>query len=140
MKNDAGSFSKHTEIVFRKRDARARRYEINAAMQYRAWGEKQWREGVVENISISGALIRTTYFLELETAIEMKFPLPVQLRSESSAEVFCRGSVVRSSKCKESDEFSRAGLRIDHWRFLRRNGNKDESPKHLSGIRLLKFE
>ena len=140
MENDAENFSKHTEIVFRKRDARARRYEINATMQYRALGEKQWREGVVENISISGALIRTTYFLESETSIEMKFPLPVQLRSESSAEVFCRGSIVRSSKCKESGEFSIAGVRINHWRFLRRSGNKNESSKHLSGIRLLKLE
>ena len=127
MESDAGNVSKGPEIVFRKRVARAQRYEINTGMQYRIRGEKQFREGLVKNISISGALIRAT-FMELGTAVEIRFSLPVHLQGESAAEVFCRGSVVRSSKSEDPEEAAMVAVKIEHWRFLRQRESKDDSP------------
>lgn len=131
MENDAENFGRATEIVFRKRIQRAHRYEISTTVQYRVKGEKQWREGIVQNVSISGALICTTNLLASGTSIEMKFSLPVHLRGESAAEVFCRGSVVRSSKCNESGEAALVAVKIERWRFLRQrntSGIHDISP------------
>src|ERR1700744_950844 len=79
---------------------RARRYEIGTALRFRVRGEREWHEGLTENISISGMLIRTGRALEPKTAIEMRFFLPVELDGEYAAEVFCRGFVIRSSKCR----------------------------------------
>lgn len=127
MANDAGKRTKSTEIVFRKRVTRAHRYEINTGMRYRIRGAKQWRGGTVQNISISGALINAD-FMEMGTAIELSFSLPVHLQSESAAEVFCRGSVIRSSKSDDPDEAALVAVKIEHWRFLRQKDSKSDSP------------
>jgi hypothetical protein len=140
MANDGGSCVKGLEIVYRGRVPRAQRYEINAATRYRIRGEKQWRNGVVKNISISGVLIRTDHLLDKETAIEIRFSLPVHLRGESAAEFICRGSVVRSSKCEEPDEAVLVAAKIEHWRFLRKKGNEDEPQEYLSEGRFLGIE
>jgi len=100
--------------------ARARRYEIGAVMRYRIRGKKEWHEGIMKNMSISGVLLSTSYCLPLETVIEMRFSLPLPLiGGESAAEVLCRGSVVRISK-GELDERSMVAARVTHSRFLRR--------------------
>ena len=140
MENEAGQCARGIEVVFRKRVTRAQRYEINTAMCYRIRGEEQWQEGAVKNISITGVLIRTDTFLELGTAIEVRFALPVHLRGESAAEVLCRGSVVRSSKCEEPGEAAMVAARIEHWRFLRKKNREDESPEYLSEGRFLRFK
>jgi hypothetical protein len=119
MENDRGDSDKRLKVVFRRREPRAQRYEMNTTSRYRIRGEKQWRESIVKNISISGVLIHTTSFLELKTEIEVRFSLPVHLRDESAAEVLCRGSVVRSSKFEEPGEEAIAAARIEHWRFVR---------------------
>jgi hypothetical protein len=140
MGNDQGDCVRHLEVVFRRRIPRAQRYEINTTMRYCIRGEKQWRQGVVKNISISGVLIHTETFLELEAEIEIRFSLPVHLRGESAAEVLCRGSVVRSSKCEGPGEAAMVAARIGHWRFLRNKSREDESPEYLSRGRFLRFE
>jgi|ERR1700761_1200660 len=140
MENDQGDSSRRLEVVFPRRVPRAQRYEINTTMRYRIRGEKQWREGVVKNISISGVLIHAAAFLELETEIELRFSLPVHLRDESAAELVCRGSVVRSSKCEGFDKAALAAARIEHWRFLRKKNVEDQSPEFSSRGSLLQFE
>ena len=139
MKSDQRDSSKGLEVVFRRRVPRAQRYEINATSRYRIRGDKQWRESIVRNISISGVLIDTTSFLELETEIEVRFSLPVHLRGESAAEVLCRGSVVRSSNYEEGDA-AVAAATIKHWRFLRRKTEEDQLPEQLSAGTLLQFK
>jgi PilZ domain len=140
MENDHGDSSRRLEVVFRRRVPRAQRYEIDTTMRYRIRGEKQWREGVVKNISISGVLIHGVTFLEQETEIEVWFSLPVHLRDESAAELLCRGSVVRSSKCEGLDKAAIAAARIEHWRFLRKKNVESESPEAFSKGNLLQFE
>lgn len=140
MENVGRSRVRGLEIVFRERVPRAQRYEINTAMRYRLRGEKQWRQGVVKNISISGVLIRIDQILELETAIEIRFSLPVHLRGERPAEVLCRGSVVRSLKSEEPNQAALVAAKIEHWRFLRKKGKEVEPPEYLSKGPFLRIE
>jgi hypothetical protein len=115
------SYAKLAERRDRDKVSRAKRYEMNAAAKYRIRGEKEWFEGLVKNMSISGVLIGTAFSLPLATVIEMRFSLPVQLAGdEPPAEVLCRGSVVRSWQGKAPDEAeAMVAARITHSRFLR---------------------
>jgi hypothetical protein len=115
------SYAKREEKFSRSRVPRAKRYEINAITRYRVRGEREWYDGVMKNISISGVLIGAVSSLPLETVIEMRFALPVHLTDgESAAEVQCRGSVVRSWKCGVPGKpNAMIAARIIHSRFLR---------------------
>jgi PilZ domain len=119
---------------------RARRYEIGTALRFRVRGEREWHEGLTENISISGMLIRTGRALEPKTAIEMRFFLPVELDGEYAAEVFCRGFVIRSSKCRIPAGTYTIAAKIMHSRFLRQMGSRDYAAKDsMTGYRRLVF-
>jgi hypothetical protein len=117
---------------------RARRYEIGTSIRFRARGEREWHEGLTENISISGVLIRTARALDPKTAIEMRFFLPVELDGECAAEVFCRGFVIRSSKCRIPAGTFTIAARIMHSRFLRQMGSREYVAKEsMNGSRRL---
>ncbi len=118
--------------------SRARRYEIGTVIRYRARGERVWHEGLTENISISGVLIRTARSLDPKTAIEMRFFLPVELDGECAAEVFCRGFVIRSSKCRIPAGTYTIAAKIMHSRFLRQMGSREYVAKDsMNGNRRL---
>lgn len=116
----------HALSGWQTRVERARRYGIGAEVRFRVRGEREWQEGVMENISISGLLMRTTHSLQPQTSIEMRFVLPIELNGECAAEVMCRGSVVRSSGSTLRDGFASVAARIDHFRFLRQIRSKEE--------------
>ena len=117
---------------------RARRYEIGTAIRYRVRGEREWHEGLTENISVSGLLIRSGRALDPRTAIEMRFFLPVELDGECAAEVFCRGFVIRSSKCRIPAGTYTIAARIMHSRFLRQMSSREYATKEsLHGNRRL---
>jgi hypothetical protein len=119
MDSDRASSTTNAEV------SRARRYEIGTVIRYRVRGERDWHEGLTENISISGVLIRSVCSLDPKTAIEMRFFLPVELDGECAAEVFCRGFVIRSSKCRIPAGSYTVAARIMHSRFLRQMGSRD---------------
>jgi hypothetical protein len=120
--------------------SRPRRYEIGTAIRYRAQGEREWHEGVTENISVSGVLMRSARLLDPKTAIEMRFFLPVELDGESAAEVFCRGFIIRATQCRIPAGTYTMAARIKHSRFLRQTGNKEYSAKDsFDGNRRLAF-
>jgi hypothetical protein len=106
--------------------SRALRYEIGTPIRYRVRGEREWHDGVTENISISGVLIRTERALDPKTAIEMRFLLPIELDGERAAEVFCRGLVIRSSKCRFPAGTVTIAAKIVHSRFLRSTSGQEE--------------
>jgi hypothetical protein len=113
---------------------RARRYEIGTAIRFRVRGEREWQEGLTENISVSGLLIRSARALDPRTAIEMRFFLPVELDGECAAEVFCRGFVIRSSKCRIPAGTFTIAAKIMHSRFLRQLSSTEYGAKaSLSG-------
>jgi hypothetical protein len=118
--------------------SRARRYEIGTLIRYRVRGERDWHEGVTENISISGVLIRGNQALQPRTAIEMRFLLPIELDGEIAAEVFCRGLVIRSSKCRFPAGTVTIAAKIVHSRFLRPGGGHENPGREtLNGNRRL---
>jgi PilZ domain len=106
--------------------ARARRYDIGTAVRYRVRGQREWHEGVMENISYSGVLIRTSQFFPPDTNIEMRFFLPVELDGERAAEVLCRGSIVRSTPSTKSAGAVKVAARITHSRFIRQTGPAED--------------
>lgn len=119
---------------------RARRYEIGTIIRYRVRGEREWHEGETENISISGMLIRSDRSLEPRTAIEMRFFLPVELDGESAAEIFCRGLVIRSSRCRVPAGSFMIAAKIMHSRFHRQIESREHVAKDsLNGNRRLAF-
>lgn len=120
MDSDRAVSTSQTEV------SRARRYEIGTVIRYRVRGEREWHEGVTENISTTGVLIRTDRSLEARTAIEMSFFLPVELDGECAAEVFCRGLVIRSSKCRVPANTVTIAVKIAHSRFIRQMGSRDD--------------
>lgn len=124
--------SDEARFVAQVEGSRARRYEIGTSIRYRVRGEKEWREGVTENISISGVFIRASHALEPNTSIEMRFFLPVELEDEFAAEVFCRGLVVRASGHSAVAQ-SGFAARILHSRFLRQTGRNAEVAVPLTG-------
>ncbi|MFZ0302318.1 MAG: PilZ domain-containing protein [Terracidiphilus sp.] len=117
----------------RTKVSRAQRYEIDTLVRYRIRGEKEWREGAMKNISISGVLLHAASSLPTDTVIELRFSLPVHLNGENAAEVLCRGSVVRSSKSGGPGAAATVAARIKHSRFLRQKDRKDEAPRYFSG-------
>lgn len=104
---------------------RARRYGIGTSIRYRVGGANGWREGTMQNISISGVLLSMDQPLEIDTTIEMRFVLPVELlNGESAAEVLCRGVVVRSSPADSPEGAARVAAKIISSRFLRQPARK----------------
>ena len=75
-----------------ERGGRARRFRFALPLQYRPVGEKAWHDGQMENISRSGVLFRTPAALDVDTAVEVCFVLPVP----SARPIVCRGRVVRT--------------------------------------------
>ena len=119
---------------------RAQRYEIGTVIRFRVRGEREWHEGRTENISVSGLLIRSVRALDPRTAIEMRFFLPVELDGECAAEVFCRGFVIRSSKCRIPAGTWTIAAKIMHSRFLRQMSSADYAAKEaVNGRRRLVF-
>jgi hypothetical protein len=123
-RNGEGSSSSRTLSLRPRGVPRARRYEIGTPVRYRAGGEREWQEGQLENISTTGVLFRADRSLFLDTNIEMRFFLPIELIGENAAEVFCRGSVVRFSEGEGPGGVVSIAARIEHSRFLRPTGRK----------------
>jgi hypothetical protein len=98
---------------------RAQRYEICTVIRYRVRGERKWYEGMTENISTTGLLIRADYLPDPNTSLEMKFFLPIALFGERAAEVFCRGVIVRLTKCVVPAGAIAFASTIVHSRLLR---------------------
>jgi hypothetical protein len=103
---------------------RARRYEIATSIRFQVGGANGWVEGTLENISVSGVLLCTDQPLEVNTPIEMRFILPVELVGECAAEVICRGVVVRSSAADGSEGAVKVAAKIVSSRFLRQQARR----------------
>ena len=56
-KTAEGKSAPGRDASIRGKITRAQRYEIDTMLRYRIRGEKEWREGVMKNISISGVLL-----------------------------------------------------------------------------------
>jgi len=71
---------------------RAHRYPIRVPVRYRSRGADTWHDGRIENISESGMLFEAEHPVAVNTPVEMTFVLPATM----SAELICRGTIVRA--------------------------------------------
>lgn len=74
----------------------AQRFNLHLRLRYRLVGEDEWREGTTENISRSGMLFRVEELVSPNVQLEINLLLPAEIAGLSSAEVICRGEVVRA--------------------------------------------
>jgi PAS domain S-box-containing protein len=75
---------------------RAKRFNLHIPLKYRLVGEGAWRDGTTENISRSGVLFRAEELVQPQAQLEINFVLPPEITGLSTAEVVCRGEVVRT--------------------------------------------
>ena len=98
---------------------RARRFELQIPLRYRANGDSQWHRGIMKNISSSGVLFQGEDRTGPNTPVEISFVLPKRILGEEAAEVVCRGTVTRSQPSAESDDLSLLATTISSYRFVR---------------------
>jgi hypothetical protein len=98
---------------------RAPRFAIQMRLRYRPSGESKWWKGTIDNISRSGVLFRGEGYAQPNTHLEMSFVLPHEIFGVRSAEVLCRGVVVRSERPNGTEAFSALASTISHYRFIR---------------------
>jgi hypothetical protein len=99
--------------------SRAQRFGIQMRLRYRLNGESKWRKGSTENVSRSGVLFRGEEFGEPNTILDMRLLLPDEIPGVQSAEILCRGVVVRSERPKGADAFPALASTIAQYRFIR---------------------
>ena len=75
---------------------RAKRFDLHLPMKYRFVGENGWHTGTTENISRSGMLFRAEETVAPNAQLEIHLVLPAEIAGLSTAEVICRGEVVRT--------------------------------------------
>ena len=98
---------------------RARRFDIQLPIRYRARGETAWYEGRTANISHSGVRFWTDRLIEVHTPIEMNLQIPAYLGGEAGAEIVCRGEIVRTVLPASTDDKPSLAARILEYRFVR---------------------
>ena len=76
---------------------RAQRFVTELPFRYRVAGTQEWHEGWTANISTSGVLFRAAQVLQLQTVIDMVVTLPAVMPGSASAELQCRGLIVRKA-------------------------------------------
>jgi hypothetical protein len=98
---------------------RSQRFPIHAPLRYCIHGEKQWREGILENISITGLLFKGPYLVERNTQIEFSIVLPARPANVQGARIVCQGTIVRSWKCRGVPPMAMMAATITHTRLVR---------------------
>jgi hypothetical protein len=63
---------------------------------FRLPGEEEWREGITENVSRSGVLLRAAQALPERAAVEIRMALPAQIPGTQGASIICHAQVVRT--------------------------------------------
>jgi DNA-binding response OmpR family regulator len=76
--------------------SRAKRFNLHIPLKYRLVGERTWSKGTTENISRSGVLFRAEKVIQPQAQLEINLVLPPEISGLSTAEVICRGEVVRA--------------------------------------------
>ena len=76
-------------------DARARRFPLRLALQYRADIFGEWHPATTENISLSGVLFRSSHKVPHEGAIDLDIQLPEEISGPVPIHLLGRARVVR---------------------------------------------
>lgn len=96
---------------------RAKRLNLQLPLKYRQPGEPAWSQGTTENISRSGMLFRTEKPLIPQLQLEIKLVLPPEITGLPTAEVVCRGQVVRALSSDTGTTSPVVAAKILHYEF-----------------------
>jgi len=99
---------------------RATRFALNLPLRYRVRGEVAWSYGMTENISCSGALVRTGAQRALATSVELEVVLPGT--DAGGARVIGHGSVTRTPGSIGGDDA--IAMSIDRYDLIRTARNE----------------
>lgn len=99
---------------------RAPRFPLHLKLQYRRVGARDWCDGETENISRSGVLFRATEAVEVNAPVELRLAVPGAGSGGESAEICCRGKVVRTVSEADHDGYIEPGyaVAIEHYDFV----------------------
>jgi len=106
-----------TTVKGRLSPFRAQRFNLHLPLKYRQVGENSWRAGTTENISRSGLLFRAQELMSPNAQVEINLVLPPEIAGLASAEVICRGEVVRSVAAESPAMSPALGARILQYHF-----------------------
>jgi PAS domain S-box-containing protein len=96
---------------------RAQRFKLNLPLKYRQIGQRDWRMGTTENISRSGLLFRAEELIAPNVQLEINLVLPAEIAGLASAEVMCRGEVVRTIEAETPSMSPALAAKILQYRF-----------------------
>src|SRR5690348_826831 len=77
---------------------RARRFRLQAPIEYRPFNSLEWQTGFTENVSCTGVLFCPSEPLDLDSALAMRFRLPAEIAGPVAVQVICAGRVVRRAE------------------------------------------
>ena len=97
---------------------RARRLKLNLPLRYHVKNLRTWYEGVIENISQSGVLLRGPSALPVNTLVEMVFEMPEEISGQKNSTVLCQGRIIRSKDAQDSDQDAVMAASILNYKFL----------------------
>jgi len=96
---------------------RARRFNLQVPLRYRQLGEVVWSKGTTENISRSGMLFRAEQVIQPRVQLEINLVLPPEITGLPTAEVVCKGEVVRALPSDTATVSSVVAAKILHYEF-----------------------
>ena len=100
---------------------RARRLKLNTPVRYRAKHQTIWCEGVIENLSQSGVLIRGAQSLPQNALVEMIFEMPEEISGQKNSSVLCQGRVNRAQEKRPGEKTIPIAASVLDYKFLRSN-------------------
>jgi len=100
---------------------RARRLKLHTPVRYRVKNLGTWHEGILENLSQSGVLLRGPQHFPENTLVEMVFEMPEEISGQKNSTVLCQGRIIRSKPTPNADELIGLAASILDYKFLRQN-------------------
>ena len=99
---------------------RARRIKLQTPVRYRVKNLGTWYEGVIENLSQSGVLVRGAQQFPDNTLVEMVFEMPEEISGQKNSSVLCQARLIRSKESSQPDVKDMAVSILDY-KFLHQN-------------------
>jgi len=97
---------------------RARRLKLDTPVRYRVKNLGSWFEGLIDNLSQSGVLIRGPQQLPSNTLIEMVFEMPEEISGQKNSNVLCQARITRSKEPKAEGDVIGLAASILDYKFL----------------------
>ena len=100
---------------------RAKRFGLHLPVCFRQPQSPTWLEGTTENISYTGVLLRSSYPLAPETALELRVQVAVGPKHGRTTEIRCKGAVVRVEPRNALETPIALAVAIRDYRIVRRD-------------------